>query len=254
MGLDALFILDEGFCMSKASIFKKLAQYYDLIYSWKNYKNESDKIKSLIRKYKKSDGLDLLEVACGTGRHIQYLKDSFSILATDANQAMLSFAQKNNPGVKFKKADMVKFDFGKEFDVIICLFSSIGYVKTYKNLSRTIQNFSQHLKKGGIVIIEPWFTESSYITGLPTMTTYDGNDIKIARLCVSKKRGILSVMDMHYLISEKNQKVQHFVDRHELAMFDINRVLEIMKKNGIKANFLKNGLMTGRGLYIGIKK
>ncbi len=198
--------------MSKKSIFNELARYYDLIYSWKDYQKEADKIKSLIKKHKKSDGHDLLEVACGTGKHLPYLKDSFSILATDLNKAMLSIARKNISDVTFKQADMMKLNLGKKFDVILCLFSSIGYVKTYPNLTKTIQNFAKHLKVGGVVIIEPWFTETAYITGLPTMTTYDGEEIKIARLCVSQKRGILSVMDMHYLIAEKNQKMKHFVE------------------------------------------
>jgi ubiquinone/menaquinone biosynthesis C-methylase UbiE len=240
--------------MSKKSIFKELAQYYDLIYSWKDYQKEADKIKSLIKKHKKSDGHDLLEVACGTGKHLPYLKDSFSILATDLNKAMLSVARKNISDVTFKQADMMKLNLDKKFDVILCLFSSIGYVKNYSNLTKTIQNFAKHLKVGGVVIIEPWFTEIAYISGLPTMTTYDGEEIKIARLCVSQKRGILSVMDMHYLIAEKNQKMKHFVETHELAMFDVDRMLSIMKEHGLQAHFLKNGLMKDRGLYIGIKK
>ena len=157
--------------MSKKSIFKELAQYYDLIYSWKNYQQEANKIKSLIKKHKKSVGHDLLEVACGTGKHLPYLKDSFSILATDLNKAMLSIARNNIPDVMFKPADMVKLDLGKKFDVILCLFSSIGYVRTYPNLTKTIKNFAQHLKVGGVVIMEPWFIEAIYKTGLPSMTT-----------------------------------------------------------------------------------
>ena len=239
---------------SKKSAFNELASYYDLIYSWKNYQQEANKIKSLIAKYKKSAGNDLLEVACGTGKHIQYLKDSFSILATDANKAMLTIAKRNFPDVAFKQADMIQMDLGKTFDIIICLFSAIGYIKTYSNLNKTIKNFAQHLKPGGIVILEPWFTESTYISGLPTMTTYDSENTKIARLCVCKKKGILSIMDMHYLISEKDQSTQHFVERHELALFDINKILSIMDKFGLKTKFLKNGLMKDRGLYIGIKK
>lgn len=239
--------------MSRKFVFKELAQYYDLIYSWKDYRKEADKIKSLIKKHKKSDGQDLLEVACGTGKHIHYLREEFSILATDGNQAMLSVAKKNNPDIRFKIADMVQLNLGKKFDVILCLFSSIGYIKTYSNLKKTIQNFSQHLKTGGVVIIEPWFAETIYITGLPSMTTYDGENIKIARLCVSQKRGILSVMDMHYLIAEKNQKMKHSVERHELAMFDTDKILDIMRQNQLKAKFLKNGLMKDRGLCIGVK-
>jgi ubiquinone/menaquinone biosynthesis C-methylase UbiE len=240
--------------MSRKSVFKELAQYYDSIYSWKDYRKEADKIKSLIKKHKKSDGHDLLEVACGTGKHLPYLKDSFLILATDLNKTMLSMARKNVSDVTFKQADMVKLHLGKKFDVILCLFSSIGYVKTYQNLDKTIQNFARHLKVGGVVIIEPWFTEAIYKTGLPSMTTYDDEGIKIARLCVSEKRGILSIMDMHYLIAETNKKMKHFVERHELAMFDVDKVLNIMKNHGLQSVFLKHGLLKDRGLYIGIKK
>ena len=239
--------------MPKKQIFKDLAKYYDFIYSFKDYENEAKKIKLFIKKYKKSKGNDLLEVACGTGKHLPYLKDTFSILATDANKAMLAVARKNIPDITFKQANMIHFDLGKKFDVIICLFSSIGYVKTYENLSKTIRNFAQHLKKGGVLIIEPWFTKTSYITGLPSMTIYDGDNIKISRLCICKKRGLVSVMDMHYLIAEKNKNVKHFIERHELAMFEINRVLDIMNKEGLKARFLNNGLMKGRGIYIGVK-
>jgi len=238
----------------KEIIYKNLAKYYDRIFSWKNYESDANKIKLLIKKYKKSEGNNLLEVACGTGMHIQYFRDSFSILATDLNQSMLSIAQKRNPDVKFKKANMVDLNLSKKFDVILCLFASIGYVKNYKNLHKTIENFSRHLKKGGIVIIEPWFSESSYVTGSPNMTTYSDENIKISRLCVFKKKGIISITDMHYLIAERDKEVTHYIDRHELAMFDTGMVLDIMMKNELTASFLRKGLLKDRDLFIGVKK
>ena len=85
------------------------------------------------------------------------------------------------------------------------------------------------------------------------MTTYNGDNIKIARLCVCETRGIVSVMNMHYLIAEQDKKIKHFVDRHELAMFETDRVLEIMEANSLAAKFLKNGLIKDRGLYVGVK-
>ncbi len=240
--------------MQKQRIYKDLARYYDLIYSWKDYKKEALMIKRLISKYKKSKGNDLLEVACGTGKHIQYLKDNFSVLATDINTGMLGIARKNIKGVTFRQADIVKLNLGKKFDVIICLFSSIGYVKTYENLKKTLHNFAHHLKKGGIVIIEPWFTKSTYKVGSPHMTTYGDTDIQIARQNISRARGNISIMDMHYLVAERGKDVKYFVDRHELAMFEPKKILRFMKEAGLQAKFVKNGLMKDRGVYIGIKK
>ena len=242
--------------MENQSIYKdkELAKYYDLIYSWKDYKKEVEKIIKLIIKYKKSKGKNLLEVACGTGHHLQYFKDKFSCFGTDISEGMLAVAKNKIPSVKFKKANMIDFRLKEQFDVITCLFSSIGYVKTHENLRKTINNFVLHLKQGGVVIIEPWFTKSAYKPGFPHMTKYESKELKIARLCVSKVKGNISIMDMNYLVAEKDKGVKYFVDRHELGMFEVNETLKIMKDAGLKAKFLKNGLMKDRGLFIGIKK
>lgn len=234
-------------------MYNELAKYYDLIYSWKDYKKEANQINKLINKYKKSGENELLDVGCGTGKHLHYFKDKFSCTGIDLNEEIIDIAKTNVSDVIFVQGDMIDFDLKKTFDVIFCLFSSIGYVKTYDNLEKTIVNFSKHLKSGGVVIIEPWFTKSSYWVGIPGMTTYDGEDIKIARVNTTSLENNLSIMEMHYLIAEKDKEVKYFVDSHELGLFEIDKFLEIMSKSGFKAEFLKDGLMEGRGLYIGIK-
>jgi len=163
-------------------------------------------------------------------------------------------ARKNVEGVGFEEADMTTLNLDKEFDVITCLFSSIGYVKTYSNLGKTMRNFAKHLKRGGVALIKPWFTKSTYVPSSPHMDTYDGKDIKIARLNVSEIRGDLSVMDMHYLIAERHGDVKHFVDRHELGRFEVDETLRIMKTSGLQSRFLKHGLTQGRGMLVGIRK
>jgi len=240
--------------MESQLMYKKLAKYYDLIYSAKNYKKEAEIIKRLIGKYKRTKGKHLLEIACGTGGHLKYLKNNFSCLGTDISEEMLKIARKNVRGVSFRRADMIRLRLKRRFDIIICLFSSIGYVNTLNNLKKTIHNFADHLKSGGVVIIEPWFAKSACKDGSPHMTIYDGDSVKIARLAISKARNNISVVDMHYMFAERNKKVAHFVDRHELGMFEESRILSYMEKSGFKAKFQKRGLMRGKGLIIGIKK
>jgi ubiquinone/menaquinone biosynthesis C-methylase UbiE len=234
-------------------MYKKLAKYYDIIYSWKDYEKEVNIIKKLIKKYKKSNGTELLDVGCGTGKHLEYLKYDFSCTGCDINLEMLDEARENVENVFFIQADMITLDLKKKFDIIICLFSSIGHVKTYNNLEQTIHNFSNHLEKGGVVIIEPWLTKSTYDAGRPGMTTYDAKDIKIARLNTTKIEGDLSILEMHYLIAERNRDIEYFSEKHELGLFEIDQFLEFMTNAGLKAEFLKDGLLKERGLYIGIK-
>jgi ubiquinone/menaquinone biosynthesis C-methylase UbiE len=240
--------------MTKQLLHGELAKYYDRIYSFKDYLDEAVRIQNLIIKYLESGGNTLLDVACGTGLHLNHLKDDFSCTGVDVSKAMLKIARKNVKGVTFKEADMKTLKLGKQFDIITCLLSSIGYVKTYANLKRTIQNFSKHLKKGGIALIEPSHASSFYVTGEPRVTIYNGKDAKIARVNVAKIRQATAVLNMHILIAERGKDANYFKDTHELGLFGINKSLSIMKDAGLKSKYLKNGLMPGRELFIGIKK
>ena len=234
-------------------MYKKLAKYYDLIYHWKDYQKEADSIKILINKYLKSNGNQLLDVGCGTGKHLEQFKDEFICTGIDINNEMVEVARSKIEDVNFYQGDMVDFSLDVKFDIILCLFSAIGYVKTYARLEKTLKNFVYHLNKGGVLVIEPWFTKSVYKAGKPGMTTYDGEEVKLARVNNTKIEGNISVMDMHYLIAERNADVIHYVDTHELGLFEIDKTLEFMEKANLQSEYLENGLMKDRGLYIGVR-
>jgi len=249
LGLNAIMLT-----MSKQLLHDKLAKYYDRVYSFRDYLDEAVRVQNLIIKYLESGGNTLLDVACGTGLHLKHLKDDFSCTGVDISKAMLKIARKNAKGVTFKEADMKTLKLGKQFDVITCLLSSIGYAKTYSNLERTIRNFSKQLKKGGLALIEPSHANSVYIKGEPRITIYDGKDAKIARINVTKIRQATAVLNMHILIAKRGKDAKYFIDKHELGLFGINKTLSIMKDAGLKSKYLKNGLMSGRELFVGIKK
>ena len=240
--------------MSKQMLHNQLAKYYDKVYAFKDYLDEAVRLQNIIIKYVESGGNSLLDVGCGTGLHLKYLKDDFLCTGVDVSKSMLKIARKNVKGVTFKEADMKTLRLGKQFDVITCLLSSIGYVKTTGSLEKTIQNFAKHLKKGGLVLIEPSHAKSFYVSGEPRITTYNGKDAKIARVNFTKIRQETAVLNMHILIAERGKDAKYFADKHELGLFGINNTLRIMKSTDLKSKYLKNGLMTGRELFVGIKK
>jgi ubiquinone/menaquinone biosynthesis C-methylase UbiE len=240
--------------MSKQMLHNQLAKYYDKVYSFRDYLDEAVRLQNLIIKYSESGGNTLLDVACGTGLHIKHLKDDFVCTGVDVSKSMLKIARKNVKGVTFKEADMKTMRLKKQFDVITCMLGSIGYVKTPVSLEKTIQNFSKHLNKGGLSLIEPSHAKSFYVSGKPRIATYDGKDVKIARVNFTKVRQVTAVLNMHLLIAEKGKDAKYFVDKHELGLFGVNSTLKVMKAAGLKAKYLKTGLTTERGLFVGIKK
>jgi len=231
-------------------MFSQTAQYYDTIYlAMKDYGAEAEKLTAFIHRYRRSAGNRLLDVACGTGLHLSYLKQHFQVEGFDLDEQLLAIARQRNPGIPLHHADMTDFNLGCTFDVVTCLFSSIGYVKTLNNLSRAIQCMAQHLSVGGILLIEPWLTPDTWSPGHIGARFIDEPHLKIARMNTSGVEGRLSIMDMHYLVGTP-EGIEHHVERHELGLFTTEEMCHALTTGGLEVTYDETGL-TGRGLYIG---
>jgi hypothetical protein len=125
-------------------------------------------------------------------------------------------------------------------------------VKTPENLEKTFKNAGEHLNPGGLFIIEPWFTPDTWGTGKVHSVFIDEPQLKIARINTSSREGRLSYFDLHYLIGTP-EGVEHFVERHELGLFEKEEILTTFEKTGFKAEYYPEGI-TGRGIYVGKKK
>jgi ubiquinone/menaquinone biosynthesis C-methylase UbiE len=230
----------------------KWADIYDKIYSWKDYEKESKRIDALIKKYKISNCSKLLDIACGTGKHIKYLRKKYDVKGIDLSNEMLKHARKNNKGIFFKKGNMTDFKINEKFDVLICLFSAIAHLKNYKELNKTIRNFTLHLNPGGIIIIEPFLQKKDIRSHLIDHSVYEDEKSKIIRMAVHKVNRLQMLINFHFLVAANN-KIKHFTENAVLTMFEKDKFINIMKSNGLKTEFIKDGLMKSRGLYIGIK-
>lgn len=233
--------------------YGELAKYYDLLYQWKDYQKEAGIIRELVARYKTSQGNSLLDVGCGTGKHLQHLVNKFDCVGMDASEQMLEQARRNVRGGKFVQGDMVNFDLGRQFDVILCLFSSIGYVRTYSRLGMTLKNFARHLRTGGVTIIEPWFTKSTVKAGYVHVLAQGTNDLKIVRVDYTGVKGNSTVLDERIVVAERNMGIATYKDRMVMGLFEQDEFLRLMERAGLKARYLKKSLAPGRGLYVGTK-
>lgn len=232
-------------------MFYKSAAFYDAIYSFKDYQTEAEKVSALIEQHKRSAGNALLDVACGTGQHIRQLRQHYAIEGLDLDDGLLDVARQNCPGVAFHQGDMIDFDLGRQFDVLTCLFSAIGYVRTVENLNRTIANFAQHLRAGGVAIVEGWLLPEQFHAGHLGATFVDQPALKIARLNTSSMVGNVSVLHFHYLVGTPDG-ISTFTEDHELGLFTDAEYRAAFARAGLELHVDMEGL-TGRPVYIGIK-
>jgi len=110
--------------------YENSAEWYDLIYRWKDYRAEVNALRGYFARYESRPTHTILDVACGTGAHLIHLNDHYTCTGLDYSPDMLRVARAKLPDLPIHEGDMRTFDLGMTFDVVLCLFSAIGYMHT----------------------------------------------------------------------------------------------------------------------------
>ena len=239
----------------KGNALRSYAKYYDQIYlTKKDYQKEAETVKGIIKQFEKKQTKTLLDVGCGTGEHLKYLSLDFQCTGIDINRTMIKSAKNKVPNAKFKVANMINFRLKEKSDVIVCLFSSIGYVQTFNNLVKTLENFYRHLNEKGLVIVEPWIFKKDFKKGI-YLDTYEDEKIKLVRMATSKSARSKWLIFMHYLIGEKGE-IRYVRELHKMLALDYQDYIKAFESTRFKdIKFLKEKLWDGcRGLFIATKE
>jgi SAM-dependent methyltransferase len=228
-------------------VFSVTAEIYDAIYAFKDYAGETLKIRQFVAR-ERPGAKTLLDVACGTGEHARLLSAEFDVDGIDLEPKFVEIARAKNPAGSFSVGDMRSFQLEKRYDVVQCLFSSIGYLLTSQDIVAALTCFRAHLAPGGVMLVEPWLSPAAYKPGQPHMVTVDRPDLKVSRVNVSKREGDISVLHFHYLIAT-DKGVRQAEEVHRLALVPTDQMVSHFKTAGLRCAFDEFGL-GGRGLFI----
>ena len=228
-------------------VFSRSARIYDAIYaSVRDYPREAAELDRLIQE-RRPGARTLLDVACGTGAHLEHL-EGYGVEGLDLDPEMLAVARERLPDVPFHEGDMAAFDLGERFDTVVCMFSSIGYVRTEERLSSAIASMARHLEPGGVLVVEPWLSPDVWMDRHVGAVFVDDPELKIARMNVAQREGTVSMFEFEYLVGTPDG-IERFTERHELGLFTVEQYLQAFRTAGLEAEHDQEGPM-GRGLYI----
>ena len=212
-------------------IFKDYASYYDLIYKDKPYKQEAEFVCDWANKPK-----TILDLGCGTGRHIYYLAPKVEqIIGIDASLEMLSLAyihtkKFNNVRYIFNKTDKRLLDLPK-VDCATALFNVVGYI----GLEECLKYLP--LKKNGLFIFDIWDSAKvhSYSFGRKCLgnhwyresllTRRNNNQVQVDIAIFKKKRKHIyeeqKVYEKHLLTAYSKQDIEKIGKRFNYKIVDI---------------------------------
>ncbi len=191
----------------------------------------------------------LIEAAGGTGLILAHLAPNFRVSGFDRSPAMIEQARIRLPTAPLTVADMTTWAGDDRYDVIICVGSSIGYVRTEELLRQTLAGFARHLSPGGLILIEPWFPPDVWVDGRQTLDVVDQPTLKVARLLTSGRDGTLSVLEIDFLVGVEGW-VERFTEQHIMGLFTDEQMGSAFTAAGLAVDY-NDTYPTGRGLYIG---
>lgn len=99
------------------------------------------------------------DVSCGTGNLLARLEaddrtGKLELVGSDISEPMLGHARKRVPKIPFIRGDMAIIDMGRTFDLIVCAFDSINYMRTPAEVLRTLDNMYRHLRPNGLFLFD----------------------------------------------------------------------------------------------------
>ena len=194
------------------------SKYYHLLYAHRNENEAKQFITKLVSFLTLPQGSEVLDLACGKGRHAMVLASAgLKVTGADLSPASIACATQASQG----KAEFIVHDMrnpieGKQFQAVFNLFTSLGYFEDADDNVRVMNSVSQMLTDHGYFVID-FFNAHKVIHGLINSETVVRGDIhfNITRKVINGK----IIKTIQFTVDNENYSFTESVSLFELPAF-----------------------------------
>jgi SAM-dependent methyltransferase len=129
--------------------------YYKLLYGHRGQDDAQAWVHMIIRRLQLKPGADVLDMACGRGRHARwFMEEGCRVTGIDISPESIADARKLAPGGAFLVHD-IREPFARErFDLVVCLFTSLGYFEALEDDRKALAAAAEALRPGGWFVLD----------------------------------------------------------------------------------------------------
>ncbi len=240
--------------LTERSVFgPEHADVYELVYRnrGKDWRREADDVARIIRE-RAPGAASVLDVACGTGAHLERLRETFSVAGLEIAPAMRDRARARLPDVSVHAGDMRDFDLDRQFDAVTCLFTAIAYLETVAEMRVAVGTMARHLTPGGVLLIEPWWLPERFLDGYAGGDLVRDGERVVARVSHTRRRGRAAHMDERWSVAGPDG-IETFAVTEVFTLFTEDEYRDAVGAAGCTVEFLPEWI-TGRGLFVGQRR
>lgn len=224
------------------------AEVYDLVHGarGRDWAAEADDIAARVRA-RVPGARSLLDVACGTGRHLERFREHFAeVEGLELSEPMREIARARLPGTAVHAGDMRAIDLPRTYDAVVCLCFSLGYTASVAELADAVRSLASCLAPGGVVVAEPWWFPDRFLDGFVTAAVAEEPGRVVTRTSRSVREGRRSIMTVHYTVADATG-IRTFEETEPYSLFTLDEYREAFDRAGLAAEYAP-GPPNGRGL------
>ena len=194
--------------------------------------SEAERLVDLIEKNTNLDTqASVLDMACGAGRHaIAFAKKELKVTAVDLSQRLLTEAKKNanetGVNIDFVFSDILDYQSEQQFDLIVNLFTSIGYFEKDDENYAVVKKAYSLLKKEGYFVLD-YFNIDFLLKNLIPISIISENGLKI-----TQNRSILGNRVVKKITIEKDDSIDKFYE--SVRLYSYEEMSNILIRTGFK--------------------
>lgn len=224
--------------------FGAYARYYNLLYHDKDYTAEAAFIDGLIARYAcgPTKQLRLLDMGCGTGRHLLALADLgyTDLSGNDVSADMISIARQDANAAKrnisyYNHFFQEAFRIPGKFDVVTALFSAVNYIVNCKEQLQSFGIIHSLLNPGGLFLFDYWNGHAvvrDYSPVRVLQKQQNGTEIiRISRTGLDLVQQQATVQFTGYYM-EHDRKMMAFEETHRLHYYFFAEMESLLQRTG----------------------
>lgn len=223
------------------NLYADLSHYYDQFCAQVDYAGQCAFAARVFNTFATSGGRQYLDLACGTGQHLQeMLHLGFVCSGLDNSPAMLDQAQSRCPSAQLLLCDLAGFDKDAEFDLISCFLYSIHYSHPLDNLAETLRRAYQALRPGGIFIFNTVDANGARQEH-QVVTTVHADDATLTFTSGWHYDGQGDVLDLGLSICRDSaQGTQIWHDQHTMTATTLRQLEKMLEAAGFEITLLEH--------------
>ncbi len=222
-------------------LYAGLAGYYDRFCAEVDYAGQCDYALRAFRAFASSDGVDYLDLACGTGQHLLAMQQrGFVPHGLDNSSAMLAQTALRCPQARLQLCDLAEFEQQDSFDLITCFLYSIHYSHPVARVQQTLQRCFAALKPGGVLLFNA--VDAHGIQNDEGVTTYlhQGGEALSFR-SGWHYRGAGEVLDLHLTITRTVAgDEEQWCDHHTMTALNFPQLQALLQQIGFEVEVMEH--------------